>query len=336
MQPTVSVIIPIYCVENYIERCVRSLFKQSLTDVEYIFVNDATPDNSMNILNMLLTEFKDYASRIKIINNPINRGLSCVRNSGLEVASGQYVIFADSDDWVEPDMYETMYEKAISDNADIVWCDFMVHQMVHNQERMFYTSQEVEDISKQSIIKDLLTAKLLGYTWNKLVKKSLYADNQIQYLEGTSRWEDLNVAIQLYYHANQISYVNRALYHYNQSNAHSLVRHFDINRATDDQVKNANAIIKFLKNETHDFFEELIYLKVDSKAPLAYSNRLIDISKWRSIFPEINKQILSNRYLSSQRKFRFALIWLHIPYLFPPSAQSFCLRVIGKAKSWIH
>src|SRR5574344_1573459 len=114
MQPTISVIVPIYCVENYIERCVRSLFKQSLTDVEYIFVNDATPDNSMNILNMLLTEFKDYASRIKIINNPINRGLSCVRNSGLEVASGQYVIFADSDDWVEPDMYETLYEKAIS------------------------------------------------------------------------------------------------------------------------------------------------------------------------------------------------------------------------------
>lgn len=336
MQPTISVIVPIYCVENYIERCVRSLFKQSLTDVEYIFVNDATPDNSMNILNMLLTEFKDYASRIKIINNPINRGLSCVRNSGLEVASGQYVIFADSDDWVEPDMYETLYEKAISNNADIVWCDFMVHQMVHNQERMFYTSQEVEDISKQVIIKHLLTAKLLGYTWNKLVKKSLYTDNQVHYLEGTSRWEDLNVIIQLYYHANRISYVNRALYHYNQSNPHSLVRHLNINQASDDQVLNADAIINFLKKEADYFSEEIVFLKVDSKAPLAYSNSLSNISKWRSIFPETNRLILRNRYFSSRRKLRFVLIRLHIQYLFPPSAQSFCQRAIRKVESWIH
>jgi glycosyltransferase involved in cell wall biosynthesis len=334
-RPAISVIVPIWSVEKYIERCARSLFEQSFKDIEYIFINDSTPDNSMKILNGLLEEYEECRNRTKIINNSTNLGIARTRNIGLEAATAEYVIFADSDDWVDKDMYERMYERAISCDADIVWCDFLIHQIVHGQERTFYSSEQVRECSSSAVIKGLLSSKLFGSMCIRLVRRNLYINNHISYLEGTNRSEDLNVSIKLYYYTQKISYINVAFYHYNQSNPSSLVRHFDVNRAADDQVRNADNLINFLKDDSNIYAEELVYYKVDSKAPLAYSNKLSDISKWRDIFPECNSQILKNPYISTRRKFRFLLIKFHIQFFFPPCAQSFFLRCLYKVKSWI-
>ena len=107
--PKVSVIVLIYKVEKYIERCARSLFCQTMQDIEYVFVNDCTPDCSIQILQSVIDEYPQRKSDIKIISHEKNMGSGVARNTGLEVADGEYIIYCDGDDWVDPDMYEKLY-----------------------------------------------------------------------------------------------------------------------------------------------------------------------------------------------------------------------------------
>ena len=124
--PKVTVIIPVYGVEAYIERCARSLFEQTLDDLEYIFVNDCTKDKSIEILKRVLEDYPKRKCGVKIINNSRNLGLPRTRLVGLNAATGNYVAHCDSDDWVDTSLYESMYSRAITDDADFVVCDFVV------------------------------------------------------------------------------------------------------------------------------------------------------------------------------------------------------------------
>jgi glycosyltransferase involved in cell wall biosynthesis len=122
--PVLSIIVPIYKVERYISPCTHSLFGQTHSDIEYIFVNDYTPDNSIKILLEVLKNYPDRSEQVKILNHEYNRGLAAARQSGLDAATGEYLIMVDSDDWLEIDMIAKMYEKAIKEDADIVIADF--------------------------------------------------------------------------------------------------------------------------------------------------------------------------------------------------------------------
>ena len=117
----ISVIVPVYSVEEFIERCVRSLFQQTYKEVEYIFVNDHTPDRSMEIIKNCIAEYPHL--KTVLLEHSVNKGLPAARNTGLSVATGKYVFHCDSDDFVEPDMLEKLYQRAEETNADIVWCD---------------------------------------------------------------------------------------------------------------------------------------------------------------------------------------------------------------------
>lgn len=122
----VSVIIPVYGVEKYIERCVRSLFEQTLDDIEYLFIDDCTPDRSIDILKQVLEEFPHRKCQVVIHRMKQNSGQAKVREWGMRNATGEYVIHCDSDDWVETDMYRLMYDEAKRIDADIVMCGYKV------------------------------------------------------------------------------------------------------------------------------------------------------------------------------------------------------------------
>lgn len=112
-RPKVSVIIPVYGVERYIEQCARSLFSQTMRDgIEYIFVDDCSPDKSIEILEDILREYPHREPQVKIIRHTENQGIGGTRRTGVKNATGEYIIHCDSDDWVEPDMYEMLYGKA--------------------------------------------------------------------------------------------------------------------------------------------------------------------------------------------------------------------------------
>ena len=117
--PAVSVIIPVYGVEKYIERCARSLFEQTMEDLEYIFVDDCTPDASMDILARVMDDYPARRCQVKVLHNEVNRGLAYTRRRGVEASTGDYIIHCDSDDYVEKDIYEKLYAKATEEG--LIW-----------------------------------------------------------------------------------------------------------------------------------------------------------------------------------------------------------------------
>ena len=124
--PKVSVIIPVYKTEAYIARCARSLFEQTMDDIEYIFVDDCSPDNSVEILKDVIEEYQprflEEGKTVRIVQMPTNGGLAAVRRHGIQLASGDFIIHCDSDDFVDNTLYKEMYEKALETSSDVVFC----------------------------------------------------------------------------------------------------------------------------------------------------------------------------------------------------------------------
>ena len=115
--PLVSVIVPVYGVERYIERCAVSLFEQTYKDIEYIFVNDATPDKSIEVLKTVMERYPERAKAVRIVEHPQNRGVSAARNSGVETASGEYLWQVDADDYIEKNAVRTLVDTAKQHSA---------------------------------------------------------------------------------------------------------------------------------------------------------------------------------------------------------------------------
>lgn len=208
MEYKVSVIIPVYKVEKFIERCTRSLMEQTLADVEYIFVDDASPDGSIDVLRKVLVDYPERSGHVKILTHVENKGLPAARNTGLSVAQGEYIFHCDSDDFVEKDLLSTLYETACRKEADIVWCDYYISYP--DNER--YLKQPSYDTS-EAAVKGMLHGRMKYNVWNKLVKRSLYTDYDISFPAGYAMGEDMTM-IFLFSYANKVAYVGKALYHY--------------------------------------------------------------------------------------------------------------------------
>lgn len=140
----VSILVPIYGVEKYIERCVRSLFEQSFTDIEYIFVNDCTKDSSMVILNKLIKEYEEKKGSIKIINHEKNGGLAASRITALKNATGEFITFVDSDDYLPIHAIGILIKSAIEENSDIVIGNFLMMQEIFSRKRYLESFQKIK------------------------------------------------------------------------------------------------------------------------------------------------------------------------------------------------
>ena len=193
----VSIIIPIYGVELFIERCAISLFEQTLDDIEYIFVDDCTMDKSVQILQGIIAKYPQRKDNVFIIRHERNKGLASARKTGLKFVHGEYVAHCDSDDWVERNMYEYLYQEAISANADIVWCDY-------------YRS---DGKSKKTISTKVQPELMQGPVWNKLVRTRLYTDYDIEF-PTANKGEDGALMVQLSFFANKRIHVAKPLYNY--------------------------------------------------------------------------------------------------------------------------
>ena len=150
--PKVSVIIPIYSVEKYIEKCAHSLFKQTLDDIEYIFIDDCTPDHSIEIIKDVLEQYPHRKKQTRIVRMPMNSGIGAVRKHGIQLATGDYIIHCDSDDWVDVTMYENMYKKALEENLDIVFCDYYETDRFNHKKISCYSTCKKKRNSIQFII----------------------------------------------------------------------------------------------------------------------------------------------------------------------------------------
>jgi len=216
--PSVSILVPIYNVSEYIERCAHSLFQQSFEDIEYVFVNDCTPDDSIEKLQKVIEQYPDRKERVKIIHHEKNRGLAAARNTALDNSTGKYVQHIDSDDWVEPDMIELMYNKAEAEQADIVVCDFVYERANSREIARNFIPEHKEDYFI-CIVEHNATHPCV---WNKLVRRQLCELPDCRSVEGLNFAEDYQISTRWYYYAEKIVKVDKVLYHYNKMNNSAL------------------------------------------------------------------------------------------------------------------
>lgn len=213
----ISIIAPIYGVEKYIEKFADSVLGQTYQDIQFVFVNDGTKDRSMEILNNLIQEkYKSIEPRIVIVNKQ-NEGLPMARKTGLEHAEGEYILFADSDDWLELNAVEKVMATADETGADIVYFDLIKeygHRTSYKRERD-YTGEQ-----KDEFIMNMFNYKSYGYTVTKCFRRRLYTDNVI-YIPKLGMHEDIYLMSQIIFYARSLAHLPEGLYHYRKDNPES-------------------------------------------------------------------------------------------------------------------
>ena len=292
----VSVIIPVYRVEKFIEKCAASLFSQTLDDVEFIFVDDASPDNSMAVLKKCIQQYPQRKAQIRMLVHKENKGLPAARNTGLAAASGEYVFHCDSDDFVEPDMLETLYDEAKKKDADIVWCDWYL-SFEHNERYM----KQPDYATPMEALKAMLAGLMKFNVWNKLVRRRLHVDNQIAFPAGYAMGEDMTMML-LFAVAGRVAYIPQAFYHYVKLNTEAYSQNFSLNHL--ESVKhNIRTVELFLHSRLGNALDlEIACMKLEAKFPFLMSDRKEMYRLWERTYPEANAYILRNHYISRRRR----------------------------------
>lgn len=309
MEYSVSVIIPVYNVGKFIERCVRSLMEQTIDNVEYIFVDDASPDNSIQILQKVLADYPNRRDNVRILTHAENKGLPAARNTGLAVAQGKYIFHCDSDDFVEPDMLEQLYGKAIECDADIVWCDWYL--TFENSER--YMKQPAYGTPLEAL-KAMLSGAMKYNVWNKLIRRSLYVENKIEFPAGYGMGEDMTIML-LFAYAERISYLPHAFYHYVKLNTNAFSQTYSKLHLQELQ-HNVTTITDKLETIFGNTLEqEVSFLKLEAKFPFLFSNDSKKRKLWQEWYPEANRFILQNHNISMRSRLIQWCAWKNLNFI---------------------
>lgn len=276
MNPKISIIVPVYKAEKYIEKCINSILNQSFNDYELLLIDDGSPDNSGKICD----EYAKKDSRIKVFHKK-NEGVSSARQIGIDQAKGEYSIHVDADDWIEQEMLSDMYNYACQKNADIVLTDYF-----HNNNQ--YITQDISNLNKYEILNSIISGKLMGVLWNKLIKTQLYSLYNIRFPKGINYCEDVWVVTQLLCNSVTISYLNKAYYHYMDNNQ-SITRNI-----TYDIIQQRIQYVKDIKNllSSYNLSFSLLRYKIGIKHSMLKC-KSISYSTYSQTYPEIKYKLFS-------------------------------------------
>lgn len=293
--PKVSIIVPVYNVEKYIERCLDSLVNQTLKDIEIIIVNDGSTDGSKEIIQKYLNKYKNIVYLEKE-----NGGLSSARNYGIPYAKGEYIGFVDSDDYVEITMYEKMYNKAIEEKSDMVECDFIWE----------YPNKKREDIGKIYSDKKEAIVEARVVAWNKIIKKDIIEKTKITFPEGL-RYEDIEFFYKIVPYLNKISFVKETLVHYVQRES----------SIANTQNERTGEIFKVWENVLNYYIENNIFNEYRSELEYSYT-RILLCSSLKRITKVKDKKV---------RKALIKLTWQNLNKKFPHWKQN---KYLNSTKSF--
>jgi glycosyltransferase involved in cell wall biosynthesis len=290
----VSLIMLVYKTEQFIEKSLRSALEQTFDDLEIVIVNDASPDNAMAVVERVIRDYPHREPQVKIISHPVNKGSAVARQTGIDNATGEYTIYLDSDDWVEPEMIERLYECAIREDADIVVCDYYAEYL----KRRVYCPQIVP-LSGKNFARGLLRGdRYLACTlWNKLIRRRMYTDFNIQFTLGVDIGEDLLITVKLSWFANKICSISEAFIHYRMYNPNSLTNVFD-RKKIDDIIYGTAELERFAQEQPdwNDYDKDIIYRKLYTLATLLRNIRGHEQIMMVSLYPDITrKHILQAR-----------------------------------------
>ncbi len=315
--PLISVIVPVYNVEKYLERCIKSILNQSFDNIELILVNDGSKDSSLEICN----RYKDNDNRVTVIHKE-NAGVSSARNTGLDCCKGQYIGFVDSDDWIDSDMYEVLFGAINEYDADIAMCSY---REVDEYEDVVVSEYFVDSLHVFNRFEALKSLLLLNKNysipiapWNKLYKRELL-DN-IRFVEGKI-YEDIVFTAEVLFRVNKCVCTNHIKYNYLVNRSGSTITMGFNKKSITDELPMFEKRLKLLKEHQFDtlFQYELnnfakAVIAYDIKARLfcvgALTNNEID--KYISAHIEF---VESNYSLLSSKNKLLLYIYLKFPFL---------------------
>ena len=289
----VSFIVAMYNSAAYIEQCARSLFEQTEKDLEFIFVDDASPDDSGDIVRWVMETYPERMPQVKIVRHERNKGIAYTRRTGVEVATGDFVIFIDGDDYSEPKLAELAYDKAVETGADIVLYDFYEHKP--NDVKVSPTVSPVA-INKRMNYRDAIIFRwVMPYLWVKLIKRSIFTDNEIVWAVR-NYGEDPVLSTCVAYYAKTVEYIQVPLHHY-RFNPNSLTNGIDkahLVRNYEEYSENMQLIDDFLRKKgCADKYAAALYInKMNARnylLPLVGEKKYREM--WHDTFPEINKEM---------------------------------------------
>lgn len=310
--PKVSVIVPFYNVENYIEKCLNSLVNQTLEEIEIILVNDGSKDSSAKIAKQFQEK---YPNKVKYYEKQ-NGGLGDARNFGINYATSEYIAFLDSDDYVETNMYEEMYNKAKQENADMVECDFWWE----------YPNKKREDIGREYANQKEMLYKSRVVAWNKLIKTEIYQSHPEARFSVGLRYEDVEGFYKILPFIKKVAYVRKPFIHYIQrqgsiSNTQNkkneeifkvldnVIDYYKINGLYDDfkdeleyiyaRYLLCSSFLRILKIKDKQIKKQLLnktWENLNAKFPTWKKNKILN-----------NNRSLKNLYIKSINKFTFKL-----------------------------
>lgn len=273
--PLVSILVPIYGVEQYIERCAISLFEQTYDNIEYIFVNDATKDNSIAVLNTVIEHYPNRKSAVHIVHHPHNKGLSAARNTAVANSTGEYLIHVDSDDYLAVNAIYHLTAKAEQTKADIVLFDTNILTNAG------VVAEKVGYTHKQTYIKHMLLHTEKCAHWNKFYRGSFYRHSGIQSCEDIRLAEDYAVTPRLVHEAQIIAVLHEPLYFYETRNQSSYVHNLTPS-AIESQYRADKVLVEwFRKVQDIDTYKDIVdILPIRSMVSLIKGS---DMSGWIEI-----------------------------------------------------
>lgn len=304
MQPQVSIIVPVYNVEKYIYRCVNSILVQTLNEIEVILIDDGSPDHCPAICN----EYARKDSRIKVIHKK-NGGLSSARNAGIKVATGKYIGFVDSDDWIERQMFSSMVQKAEKFEVDFVMCDYIkknsnthIPHSLDIREGYYSKRDLVKSIFPHLIMRECIDYGPLLSVCHCLYLREFLLDKDIYFVEQIKWSEDCLYSAMVGYNASSFYYMKNKFFYNYFYNSNSITTTYKSKAWENYLLMNEKLKEYFQNKKDYDFSRQiklhLIYFAFSSIGQLRLSNK----SFWEK-YQEIKKILANNKVKESFQEF---------------------------------
>lgn len=307
----VSVCVPIYGVEQYVEKCVRSLMEQTMKDgIEFIFVNDCTKDKSIEILKKVVSEYPERSNQVKIVNHETNKGLSAARNTGVKSASGDYILFVDSDDELTENAIELLTEPLSDKLYDVVVGNYnLIGNGTYNK---LLIDHDLSISDSHEIFNCFLKKEIYEMAWNKLIRKDFFIKNNLWFIDGLLH-EDNIWSFYVFYYCRHLFIITKSTYRYRVRTSSIMG---NISRTnTEHLIKIFNNEIRFIKrNELQATYPPLMGYMVSRKLSILY--QAVEFGIERDALQNVSKEIgISNiRYLGFNIPDICRICFSNLPY----------------------
>lgn len=251
--PKISIIVPVYNVQDYLKKCLESILSQTFKDYELILINDGSVDQSLNICKL----YRDRDPRVKVISQK-NMGLSAARNTGIMHARGEYICFIDSDDFIEEKYIQLLFEQMLRSDSDIVMCEFFLTKATGEKisQVKFNEPNNIVELTGKQVLNYIVSPQYIAnvVAWNKLYKSSVFS--KLEYSVGRF-YEDEFIAFPLFFNAKKIEIIRVPLYNYVQRE-NSIMHNPMTDKKIMDRIDMYQARIDFCKQKKLKIYEDVI------------------------------------------------------------------------------